>query len=89
MQIINSYQVFLSYFFIAMTINTWNEYFFIFSILTLFFFRTKLFYFNPIYLLLGYNFFYLTNEDKSKFLVITKKELKKPKNISFEHFKKN
>lgn len=79
---------FLSYFFLAMNVNTWGEYFLIFTMLTLFLYRTKLFYFNPIYLLLGYNFFYLTNNDKSKFLVITRKELKEPKKISFEHLKR-
>lgn len=79
---------FLAYFFIAMNVGTWGTYLFIFTLLTLFFYRTKLFYFNPIYILLGYNFFYLTYKDKSKILVITKDEVKKPKDISFNHLKR-
>lgn len=79
---------FLSYFFIAMSVDTYPEYFFVFTMLVLFLFRTKLFYFNPIYLLCGYNFFYLTYKDKVKILVITKQELKDPADISFEHLKR-
>ena len=38
--------------------------------------RTRFFYFNPIFLVLGYKFYFIKQIDDSKVLVISKKEIK-------------
>ena len=38
--------------------------------------RTRFFYFNPIFLILGYKFYFIINDDDSKILIISKKEIK-------------
>ena len=38
--------------------------------------RTRFFYFNPIFLVLGYKFYFIKQTDDSKILVISKKEIK-------------
>lgn len=79
---------YLGYFFVALSINNTPVFIYVFSIIFIFIFFSKISYFNPVFLLFGYNFFYLTDVDGLKILVITKKELKTPREVEFSELKR-
>lgn len=64
---------YLGYFFVALSINHFETLAFIFTILFLFTFYSQTLYFNPLFLLFGYHFYYLTTVNKTKVLMITEK----------------
>jgi hypothetical protein len=60
----------------------------VFGIIFIFVLFSRISYFNPLFFLFGYNFFYVVNSDKIKVLLITKKQLKNPKDVKFENIKR-
>ncbi len=79
---------YLGYFFVVLSANDHGTFLYVFSLIFVFIFFSKISYFNPIFLLLGYKFFYLTNKDGLKIVVITKKELKIPNQVNFYNLKR-
>lgn len=79
---------YLGYFFVALSINDIYVLIYVFSIIFIFTFFSKISYFNPIFLLFGYKFFHLTDDDGLKIVVITKMELKKPSEVCFSALKR-
>lgn len=74
---------YLGYFFVALSIAD-NDFFtmaILYIILFLFVFLSKTFYFNPIFLIFGYHFYQVKTQSGLKIFLITKKVLKKPKDI--------
>lgn len=68
--------IYLGYAFVAISLPTWKSFLVFFVIMLILLSRTRFFYFNPLFLILGYKFYFIDNSDKSKMLVITKKEVK-------------
>lgn len=79
---------YLGYFFVALSISDINVFSYVFSIIFIFILFSKISYFNPIFLLFGYNFFHLTQKNGLKIVVITKKELKTPSEVGFFDLKR-
>ena len=79
---------YLGYFFVALSINDVEVFCWVFGLIFIFIFYSKISYFNPIFFILGYNFYYLVNNNRVKILVITKRELKKPSDVEFETIKR-
>ncbi len=75
---------YLGYFFVALSIPRFETLAFVFLILFVFTFLSQTLYFNPLFLLFGYNFYYITTENNIKIFIITKKKIKNPKKIVFE-----
>ncbi|AWE09322.1 hypothetical protein DCE79_16295 [Lysinibacillus sp. 2017] len=73
---------YLGYFFVALSITNFETLTFIFLILFLFTFFSQTHYFNPLFLLLGYHFYYLTTVNRTKIFLITRKSLKNPNDIN-------
>lgn len=73
---------YLGFFFVAVTVPNLTTYFFVFSIIAVFIFFSRVSYFNPIFLLVMYKFFYVVING-TRILIITKKELKKPEDTFF------
>lgn len=71
---------YLGYFFVALSINSVQLFFSIFMVIFIFIYKSKLSHFNPIFLLLGYKYYYYTL-DGTKNLLITKKKIKRPKDL--------
>lgn len=74
---------YLGYFFVALSIAD-NDFFtmtVLYVILFLFVFLSKTFYFNPVFLIFGYHFYQVKTQSGLKIFLITKKVLKKPKDI--------
>lgn len=82
--------IYLGYSFVAISLPTFKSFILFFILMLLLLCRTRFFYFNPLFLILGYKFYFLVNNDKSKILLITKKEIKKlddifdPSNITLK-----
>lgn len=72
---------YLAFFFVALSIDKWSTFFICFSLTALFTFFSRVSYFNPIFLVLKYNFYYIHLENNSKIMLITKEKIKSPSDI--------
>ncbi|QIA08821.1 hypothetical protein [Draconibacterium halophilum] len=72
---------YLGYFFVALSVSQCETLCFIFAILFIFTFFSQTLYFNPLFLLFRYHFYYLTTTNRVKIFIITRKTLKNPVNI--------
>lgn len=79
---------YLGYFFVALSVPYCDTLVFVFLILFIFTFLSQTLYFNPLFLLFGYGFFYITTPTNIKIFVITRKNLKDPGAVSFEKLKR-
>ena len=79
---------YLGYFFVSLSISNTNTLIFIFLIIYVFTFLSQTLYFNPIFLLFRYNFYFVTNSDNVKIFLITKKQIKYLKEFDFKHLKR-
>ncbi len=79
---------YLGYFFVALSVPYCDTLIFVFAILFLFTFLSQTLYFNPLFLIFGYHFFYLTTENNVKIFLITKKKLKEPSHLAFPKLKR-
>lgn len=84
---------YLGYFFVSLsaaslTNNSWHSFMFVFSIMAIFIFHSRVSFFNPIFLLLGFNFFYMTTKNNVKIVLITKKSIKIPSDFESKKIKR-
>ena len=79
---------YLGYFFVALSVPYCDTLIFVFAILFLFTFLSQTLYFNPLFLIFGYHFFYLMTENNVKIFIITKKRLKEPSRLVFPKLKR-
>lgn len=79
---------YLGYFFVALSVPYCDTLIFIFVILFIFTYLSQTLYFNPLFLMFGYQFYYLTTVNSVKIFLITKDKLKDPKNLSFPKLKR-
>lgn len=81
---------YLGYFFVALSIPTKDNLtlIFVFSILFLFVFCSQALYYNPLFLILGYKFYYVTNSKNIKIFIISKREIRVFDSISFSNLKR-
>lgn len=68
--------VYLGYSFVAISLPTIKSFILFFILMLFILYNTRFFYFNPLFLVLGYKFYFVNNKDKSRILIITKKEVK-------------
>ena len=79
---------YLGYFFVALSVPNFETLIFVFAILFVFTFLSQTLYFNPMFLLFGFHFFYLTTHNDIRVFLITKKKLKSPNKINFPSLKR-
>lgn len=79
---------YLGYFFVALSVPDIKMFFVIFGIIAIFIYYSRISYFNPIFFIFGFKFFYVINSNNVKVLLITKKELKTTQSASFSHLKR-
>ena len=79
---------YLGYFFVALSVPDPDTFVYLFGMIFIFIFFSKISYLNPIFLIFGYKFFYLTDTSGLKIVVITKKELKVPNDVEFTALKR-
>lgn len=68
--------IYLGYAFVAISLPTLKSFLLFFVLMLIVLARTRFFYFNPIFLVLGYKFYFIKQIDNSKILVVSKKEIK-------------
>lgn len=79
---------YLGYFFVALSVNNFDTLLFVFIILFVFTFLSQTLYFNPLFLVFGFHFYYITTSNKVKLFIITKQKINHPKGIGFEKLKR-
>ena len=79
---------YLGYFFVALSVNYCDTLIFVFAILFLFTFLSQTLYFNPLFLVFGYHFYYLNTENNIKIFLISKRNLKDPRSLNFPNLKR-
>lgn len=79
---------YLGYFFVALSAPNIEVFLYVFVIICIFIYHSRISYFNPIFFLIGFNFYYITNNKNNKVLIITRKQLKEPKNVEFKNLKR-
>jgi hypothetical protein len=85
----NSYlPSYLGYFFVALSIDYCDTLIFSYGILFVFTFLSQTLYFNPLFLIFGYHFYYITTSTNIKIFIITKRSLKSPNKLHFPKLKR-
>lgn len=79
---------YLGYFFVALGVETTEAMIFVYLIVFVFTYFSQTLYYNPIFLLLGYKFYYITTENNVKLFVISKKEIKSAKETVFPRLRR-
>jgi len=75
---------YLGYFFVAVSVDYFETLIFVFIILFVFTYLSQTLYFNPLFLLFGFNFYYVTTFKNVKIFLITRKQLKVPQGLSLK-----
>lgn len=66
---------YLGYFFVALSVNTFETMIFIYLIVFVFTYFSQTLYYNPLFLLFNYKFYYVTTVNNVKLFIISKKEI--------------
>ena len=72
---------YLGYFFVALSIGNWETLWFVYGVLFVFTFLSQALYFNPLFLLFGYEFYNITTKNHTAIFLISKEHYKKPDDI--------
>lgn len=72
---------YLGYFFVALSVGNWETLFFVYGVLFIFTFRSQALYFNPLFLLYGYEFYNITTKSRASIFLISRERYKVPGDI--------
>lgn len=82
---------YLGYFFVALSIpdKDWITFWIVFLIINVFTFFSKSLYYNPLFLLFRYQFYYVSTEKQMKILIISKaKDIRGTDNLVFNNLRR-
>ncbi|MCT1398568.1 hypothetical protein M4D81_06055 [Paenibacillus sp. p3-SID867] len=79
---------YLGYFFVALSVSDFTTLGFIYFVLFVFTFLSQALYFNPLYLVFGYQFYNITTDTNVKIFIISKRVIKNPSNLEFLKLKR-
>ncbi len=79
---------FLGYFFVALSITNRKTLVAMAVIIFIFTYYSQTLYFNPLFLIFGYKFYYITMENGMKLFVLSKKKIKSTKGLEFSYLKR-
>ncbi|MGI2098396.1 hypothetical protein [Shewanella putrefaciens] len=72
---------YLGYFFVALSIGNWETLWFVYGVLFVFTLLSQALYFNPLFLLFGYEFYNITTRNGTAIFLISRERYKKPDDI--------
>ena len=75
---------YLGYFFVALSIGNWETLIFVYSVLFVFTFLSQALYFNPLFLLFGFEFYNLKTKNGAAIFLISRNRYKTPCDIEIE-----
>lgn len=84
----NFLPTYLGYFFVSLGIADIPTLIVVFTIIYVFTFLSQTLYFNPIFLLFSYHFYFIKTSRNVKIFLITRKQLKTPGENSFEELRR-
>jgi hypothetical protein len=84
----NFLPTYLGYFFVSLGVNDVPTLVVVFIIIYVFTFLSQTLYFNPIFLLFGYHFYFIKTSGNVKIFLITRKQLKTPEENGFEKLRR-
>lgn len=79
---------YLGYFFVALSVPNFQIFCIVFAIIVILIFFSRAAYFNPLYFLFGFRFYYVVTARNVKILIISKRKLKTPEEASFSRIKR-
>lgn len=79
---------YLGYFFVSLSVNDVPTLVVVFLIIYIFTFLSQSLYFNPIFLLFGYQFYFLKTSNNVKIFLITRKRLRRPGQDAFSKLRR-
>lgn len=84
----NFLPTYLGYFFVSLGVEDTSTLIVVFLIIYIFTFLSQTLYFNPIFLLFGYHFYFIKTSGNVKIFLITKKQLRTPGDDGFENLRR-
>lgn len=75
---------YLGYFFVALSIVNLESLFFVYSILFIFTYKSQALYFNPLFLLYGYEFYNVKTQKGTTVFLISRKKYRNPEDVEIE-----
>jgi hypothetical protein len=69
---------YLAFFFVALSVKGLESFLVVFGLTVLFTFFSRVSYFNPVFLVFGYNFYYVKTNENVKIMLISKKKYRNP-----------
>lgn len=75
---------YLGYFFVALSVPNWETLFFVYGVLFVFTYRSQALYFNPLFLLYGYEFYNITTTACASIFLISRAGYKLPADVVIE-----
>ncbi len=72
---------YLGYFFVALSIGSWEALYTVYSVLFIFTFLSQALYFNPLFLVFGYEFYNNRTKNGTAIFLITRQRYKKPNDV--------
>lgn len=72
---------YLGYFFVALSIGNWEALWFVYGVLFVFTFLSQALYFNPIFLIYGYEFYNIKTNNGTAIFLISRHKYKKPSDV--------
>ena len=72
---------YLGYFFVAIGVSDWTTLWFVYVMLFIFTFLSQALYFNPLFLLFGYEFYNIKTKNGTAIFLISRQKYKKPDDI--------
>jgi hypothetical protein len=73
---------YLAFFFVALSVNGLIAFWVVFGMTIVFTFFSRVSYFNPVFLIFGFNFYYIYTDENVKVMLISKRKLKNPKSFN-------
>jgi hypothetical protein len=84
----NFLPTYLGYFFVSLSVNDISTLTVVFTIIYVFTYLSQTLYFNPIFLIFGYHFYFIKTSSNVKIFLITRKKIKVPGEIGFSNLKR-
>lgn len=84
----NFLPTYLGYFFVSLGISDISTLVVIFIMIYIFTYLSQTLYFNPIFLIFGYHFYFIKTNKNIKIFLITRKQLKTPGEIGFQNLRR-
>lgn len=72
---------YLGYFFVALSVGNWETLWFVYAVLFVFTFLSQALYFNPLFLVYGYEFYNITTKNGTAIFLISRQKYRRPDEV--------